>query len=255
MKILLTNDDGYRAPGILALFEELRESHEVILAAPDRERSAVGHSITLNDSLRIHRVPLEPGETGYAITGTPVDCVKLGLFRLFKEPPDLIVSGINAGSNTGVNINYSGTVGAAREGALNGIASMAVSIRRGEAMDFRGFSRFVASLTSKLCHQGLPHGTFLNINAPAIPMASVRGVRITRQASDNLSTRFERRTDPRDRSYYWYGRMDPMDHEGETDEGALSEDCISVTPIRCDMTDYTVMGSLGACDFPSPAAP
>jgi len=128
MKILLTNDDGYNAPGILALYETLSSRHQVMLIAPDREKSAISHGITLNEPMRIDKVTLNNSGKGYSITGTPADCVKLGLFKFYTSPPDLVISGINPGSNTGVNINYSGTVGAAREAALNGISSMAVSI-------------------------------------------------------------------------------------------------------------------------------
>ncbi|MFH1152709.1 MAG: 5'/3'-nucleotidase SurE [Pseudomonadota bacterium] len=244
MKILLTNDDGYQAPGILALYEELRSEHEIVLAAPDRERSAVGHSITLNESLRIATIPLNGKDKGYAISGTPADCVKLGLFKFFQEPPDLVISGINAGSNTGVNINYSGTVGAAREAALNGLLSMAVSIKRGEIMDFRGTSRLVSSMAAKLLQTGLPRGTFLNINVPDIPLDDVQGTRITRLSATNLSTQFERRKDPRNRTYYWYGRMDQVQVDRDTDEDALADNHISITPIHCDMTDYKTLVEL-----------
>ncbi|MBU8911753.1 MAG: 5'/3'-nucleotidase SurE, partial [Desulfobacterales bacterium] len=241
MKILLTNDDGYSAPGIQVLYETLRSYHEIILAAPDREKSAVGHGITLNEPIRIDKINLNGGGEGYAIAGTPADCVKLGLFKLCTTPPDLVISGINPGSNTGVNINYSGTVGAAREAALNGLLSMAVSIKRGKTIDFQGMSRFIGDLVDKVCDYGLPAGTFLNINAPDISLNEVRGVKITRQASNNLSKKFEKRIDPKDRSYYWYGSINQVDGEQDTDINALSKNYISITPIQCDITDYTAM--------------
>lgn len=248
MKILLTNDDGYNAPGIQALYKALRSDHEVILIAPDREKSAVGHGITLNTPIRISKINLN-SNFGYAIDGTPADCVKLGLFKFFKTLPDLVISGINPGTNTGVNINYSGTVGAAREAALNGLPSMAVSIKRGKSIDFQGMSEFIASLTYKIGDYNLPLGTFLNINAPDIPIKQTLGVKITRQASDNISTQFEKRLDPRNGTYYWYGNLNQVESESDTDVNAISQNYISITPIQCDNTDYKTMLTLDSLQF------
>ncbi len=252
MKILLTNDDGYNAPGILALYEALSAVNEVLLIAPDREKSAVSHGISLNQPMRINKITLDNGRKGYGITGTPADCVKLGLFELCpSQPPDLIISGINPGCNTGVDINYSGTVGAAREGALNRILSMAVSIRKtGNMMDLKGMSRFIAGLSEKVHDFGLPQGTFLNINAPDIPVNGVEGVRITRQAQDNLSKQFEKRVDPKNRFYYWYGDVNRVTGEIDTDIHALSQNYISITPIQCDITDYRTMEKLSSIQLP-----
>jgi len=237
MKILLTNDDGYNAPGILALYEILGSHHEVMLVAPDREKSAVGHGITLNEPMRVDRVNLNSGGEGYSVTGTPADCVKLGLFKFYTSPPDLVISGINPGSNTGVNLNYSGTAGAAREAALNGILGIAVSIfRKREVSDFNSMAQFIAQLINKIGDCNIPPGVFLNINSPDIPIDEACGVKITRQASYNLSKRFEKRVDPRSQSYYWYGGMDKIAGEGNTDVNALLENYISITPIQCDMT-------------------
>jgi len=246
MKILLTNDDGYNAPGILALYEALKSDHKVILIAPDREKSAVGHGITLNEPLRINKINVSGNSPGYAIAGTPADCVKLGLFEFFKTKPDLVISGINPGSNTGININYSGTVGAAREAALNGISSMAVSVKRGGTLDFKGMSGFIAGLVDKTCDYNLPPGTFLNINAPDIPINKTHGIRITRQAPDNLSTQFKKCLDPRNGTYYWYSNINQMASKPDTDVAALSQGYISITPIQCDITDYKAMSKLEA---------
>ncbi len=249
MKILITNDDGYRAPGILALYRALVRDHEVVLVAPDRERSAIGHGITLNQPLRYDRVDLNGGGSGYAVTGTPADCVKLGLFEFYDTPPDLVISGINAGSNTGINLNYSGTAGAAREAALNGLTALAVSIQYGEIMDFAGMADYVGSTVEKVIAQGLPKGVFLNINGPCIPVKEARGVRITRQADNNLSTDFNRQEDPRGKSYFWYGNMVPVRPEDDTDNDALLEKYISITPIQCDTTAYPVMAELQQFGF------
>ncbi|OGR27764.1 MAG: 5'/3'-nucleotidase SurE [Desulfobacterales bacterium RIFOXYA12_FULL_46_15] len=253
MKILLTNDDGYNAPGILALYEALSAAaHEVLLIAPDREKSAVSHGISLNQPMRINAITLNNGRPGYGITGTPADCVKLGLFELCPlQPPDLIISGINPGCNTGVDINYSGTVGAAREGALNQISSIAVSIRRSDKfMDFQGMSRFITGLSEKIHNFDLPDGTFLNINAPDIPINGIQGVRITRQAQDNISKQFEKRVDPKNRFYYWYGDASRIMGEIDTDVHALSQNYISITPIQCDNTDYKTMEKLSSVQLP-----
>ena len=251
MKILLTNDDGYDAPGILALYETLRSHHEVMLVAPDREKSAVGHGITLNEPMRIDRVILNSGGEGYSITGTPVDCVKLGLYKFYTSPPDLVISGINPGSNTGVNINYSGTAGAAREAALNGILGIAVSIfKKREVSEFIGMAQFIAQLINKITECNIPPGVFLNINSPDIPIDEARGVKITRQASDNLSKQFEKRVDPRHQSYYWYGGIGRVTGEGNTDVNALLKNYISITPVQCDMTYYKTLEELESLQLP-----
>jgi 5'-nucleotidase len=245
MKILLTNDDGYNAPGILALYEILKLSHEVMLVAPDREKSAISHGITLNEPMRINKVNLSNGEKGYSITGTPADCIKLGLYKFYKSPPDLVISGINPGSNAGVNINYSGTIGAAREAALNGISSIAVSIiKKGKISNFLDIAQFISQIANKIHDYKLPAGTFLNINAPDIPIDEVKGIKITRQSSDNVSKQFEKRVDPRNKSYYWYGGVTSKKSENNTDVNALWENYISITPIQCDMTDYKILTKL-----------
>jgi 5'-nucleotidase len=246
MKILLTNDDGYNAPGILALDEALSPVHEVLIVAPDQDKSAVSHSISLNKPLRIEKVKLHNGREAYSLPGTPVDCIKLGLFEFFPKAPDLIISGINPGTNTGVNINYSGTVGAAREGAINKITSIAVSVKKtGKTMDFKGIARFIANFVEKIQDIDLPFGTFININTPDIPITESTPVRITRQDQNNVSEGFEKRFDPRKRSYYWYGDINRKDSEEDTDNHALAVNAISVTPIKCDSTDYEVIKRIG----------
>lgn len=245
MKILLTNDDGYGSPGIQALYDILSVDHEVLLVAPDGERSAIGHGITLNEPLRMNPVNLNGIGKGYAVSGTPVDCVKLSLFKFYQSPPDLVISGINPGANTGINLNYSGTVGAAREAALNNILSMAVSIQQGDTMDFYGMAKFVNRLTVKVIKNGLPSGSFLNINAPDIPIQDTKGIKITRQASNNLSKVFEHRTDPKNNAYFWYGKVDSSGSDPDTDTFAVSDNYISITPVQCDATDYNTMLELG----------
>lgn len=251
MNILLTNDDGYDAPGILALFEALKSGHNVTLIAPDREKSAVGHGITLNEPLRIQPVRTKTEDKVYAISGTPADCIKLGLFEICGTRPDLVISGINPGSNTGVNINYSGTVAAAREAAFNGITSLAVSIYRSKKrLDFNGIAKIAVEVAERIPECKLPLGTFLNMNAPSIPVDQIKGIRITRQASDNISRNFNKKTDPRQKHYYWYSHVDGFESEEGTDVTALSEQYISITPIRCDMTDYETAKKLNNLHLP-----
>jgi 5'-nucleotidase len=255
MKIFLTNDDGFQAPGIQALYRELCRSHEVVMVAPDREKSAVSHGITLHHPVRLHMIAGgdDNGSHGsggsiggriYAVDGTPADCVKLGLAECFSTPPDLLISGINPGSNLGVDINYSGTVAAAREGTLNGIPSLAVSMMAGPVMDYDNLSRFISSLADTLSERGLPQGTFLNINAPDTVFAEIRGVKITCQAFDNLSRCFEKRKDPKERCYFWYGTQHPVPGTPDTDVHAVSKNYLSITPIRCDLTDYRAMAEM-----------
>lgn len=244
MKILLTNDDGYSSQGIQALYNTLCMKHEVKLVAPEGERSAIGHGITLNEPIRINPVKLNGKGSGYAVSGTPVDCVKLGLFQLYNSAPDLVISGINPGSNAGINLNYSGTVGAAREAALNNIMSLAVSVQQGDIMDFDGIAGFINRFVEKVMIEGFPTGTFLNINVPDIPIQETKGIKITRQASNNLSKEFETRTDAKNNTCFWYARVPSCDSEPDTDIHALTQKYISITPVRCDVTDYTVLSEL-----------
>ena len=244
MRILLTNDDGFQAPGIQALYERFQREHEVMLVAPQGERSAVGHGITINEPLRMHQVADHGISCMYAVSGRPADCVKLSLFEIYDTPPDLVISGINAGSNTGVNIHYSGTAGAAREAALNGIPAMAVSIQMGSEMDFHGMAALTETLARTLPFSRLGKGVFVNVNAPSGEIHRTAGIKMTRQAMENISTRFEKREDPRGRSYFWYGNMLPESPDETTDDAAVNAGFISVTPLRCDITDYEMMDTL-----------
>jgi 5'-nucleotidase len=245
MKILLTNDDGIYAEGLWALYDHLSEMHTVTIVAPDRERSAVGHGITLHEPLRAETVTVNGHGAGIAVNGTPADCVKLAVKELLETPPDMVVSGINPGANIGVNLNYSGTVSAAKEAALYGIPAVAASVHGRSGRHYIEASRFIGGLVAKVMQQGLPSGTFLNVNLPDLPLREMAGVRISRQALSILSETFEKRKDPRDQLYFWQGcdRLTALDSP-ETDSGALRDNFISITPIKCDMTDYGMMESL-----------
>ena len=247
MQILITNDDGIFAPGIQALYHALRADHQVTVIAPDRERSAVGHAITLHEPLRASRVALNAHDSGYAINGTPADCVKLGLCEMLATPPDLVISGINPGANVGVNVNYSGTVAAAKEAALFGLPALAASVHSREGVHFEDAARCVKALAETVHHQGLPRGTFLNVNIPDIPFADVAGIRISRQGNGVFPDAFEKRTDPRNRTYYWQGGdQQVFDPDPDIDGPALAANYVSITPIKCDMTDYQALDQLQA---------
>ena len=244
MKILLTNDDGIYAEGLWALSRRFGDKHEVTVVAPERERSAVGHGITLHAPLRSTRIWVNGG-LGYAVTGTPVDCIKLGLLEILDSMPHMVISGINPGANVGVNINYSGTVSAAKEAALYGIPAIAVSIMGHQVEHYADAARFVEILAENVFDKGLPAGTFLNVNLPDIPLGKVAGVRISRQSTTFFSEYVEKRIDPRNRTYYWHGcDYLPDDRDLNFDESALCQNFISITPIKCDMTDYSIIEDL-----------
>ncbi|MDX9818672.1 MAG: 5'/3'-nucleotidase SurE, partial [Desulfococcus multivorans] len=187
MKVFLTNDDGIHAPGLWALYRQFVQDHAVSVVAPDRERSAVAHGITLHTPLRAARMKLNGGWEGYGIDGKPADCIKLGLTALLKEKPDVVVAGINPGANVGISINYSGTVAAAREAALFGLPAIAISINGYEIEDYGETAAFAEKLARRIVEAPLPFGTILNVNVPNIPMSRIRGVKITRQGIDRLS--------------------------------------------------------------------
>lgn len=244
MNILITNDDGYQAKGIQTLYQEMKKEHNVLMVAPAGERSAIGHGITLNSPIRVSPVTLEDQSSGYAVSGTPVDCVKFALFEFFNQPPDLVLSGINPGSNTGININYSGTTAAAREASLNGIPALAVSIMQGEIMDFTGMAQLVSKLVKQIQLDLFKNQTFLNLNAPAVKIDINPEITITRQAPDNLSTKFLKRTDPKGNDYFWYARAMADTEFEDTDVAVIEKGKISISPIRCDATDHVILPEL-----------
>lgn len=245
MNILLTNDDGIHAAGLWALYAELSANHDVSVVAPDRERSAVSHSITLHEPLRLKKIKVNGGyggHGGHAVNGTPADCVKLGILEILDKKPDIVISGINCGANVGVNINYSGTVAAAREASLFGCQSVAVSIMGTEEKHYETAASFIRSVIGKIFENGLPFGTMLNVNVPDLPESEIAGVRTGRQSIRPLSEYVEKRTDPRNRVYFWQGAdMQSFDPDSDVDGAALYRNCISITPLKCDMTDYESM--------------
>jgi 5'/3'-nucleotidase len=252
VRILITNDDGVHAEGLMSLKRALEPVAEVTVVAPDRPRSACGHSITLHKPLRLSEVRLADGARGWASNGTPSDCVTLAVLDVMKDaPPDLIFSGINQGPNLGWDLTYSGTVSAAMEGAIAGIQSVAISVawrfRRvieeeegpPPPIDFTPAAAYAVELARFLETHPLPDHVLLNVNVPHVPP---KGVRITRQGVRRYPGKLEKRMDPMGRAYYWLGGDDPVDvHDEGTDVKAIAEECISVTPVQLDLTDYRLV--------------
>ncbi len=238
-KILLTNDDGINAPGLFALYESIRTMGDVTVVAPDTEMSAVGHAITLTDPLRVEKINKRGEFFGYAVSGTPADCVKIAVWALLDEKPDLIISGINLGNNTGISIIYSGTVSAATEGTILEIPSFAISLVAYRNPDFRYAAKFAKKMATIVLEKGLPVGTLLNVNVPNVKEEEIKGVLVTRQGKAVYREHFDKRTDPWGRSYYWMaGEKVELEEEEFVDDSALKNNQISITPIQFDLTDY-----------------
>lgn len=248
--ILVSNDDGIDAPGIEALVKELRKIGDVTVVAPDKQRSAVGHAITMNYPLRVTRFFKDRKFFGYAVEGTPADCVKLAIASLLPVRPDILVSGVNHGSNTAINVIYSGTVSAATEGTVLGIPSIAVSLTTHGAADFREAAKFARKLAVVTLKKGLPEATLLNVNVPAAKAKDIRGVMLTRQGKTRWVETFDVRLDPNEKEYYWLkGKLEIMDHAADTDEIAVRNNFISITPIHYDLTDYETLEELRRAKF------
>ena len=262
MRLLLTNDDGVSAPGLAALYQAVRDLGDVTVVAPDVERSAVGHAITLSDPLRVREYQGPGGMDAYAVNGTPADCVKIAVGAILASPVDVVLSGINAGANVGTNVLYSGTVSAATEAAMLGIPAAALSLTAGRPADFSPAASFARELALKIHRRGLPAGVSLNVNVPPLPLEKIRGVAITRQGRLRVDEWFDRRTDPRGNLYYWMAGAEEVDVSpkgSDHDDAALGEGFISVTPIHFDLTDTATLKDLetwglgGEGNFPPPA--
>ncbi len=242
IKILVTNDDGIHAPGIRALADALRKVGVVAVVAPDRERSAVGHALTLHHPLRATRV----GPDIFAVDGTPTDCVCLGIHNLISFKPDVVVSGINRGANMGDDVTYSGTVSAAMEATLMGIPAFAVSLcAEGEGEHYDVAAGFAARLAGEVFSRGLPADTFLNVNVPDREEKDLLPPIITSQGRRRYEGGIVDKVDPRGRKYYWIagGELTFRDLPG-TDYHAVCRGHISVTPLHLDLTNYNAFQSL-----------
>jgi len=250
MKLLLSNDDGIYAEGLGALHRRLSGTCSTVVVAPDQECSAISHAITLEIPIRSHKISLNNGDKAYAVSGTPADCIKLAIVELLEERPDLMISGINPGANTGVHINYSGTLAAAREAVFYGIPAIAVSIMGKTPGYYDQAAQFVEDLAKKVMANGLPEGTFLNVNIPDLPLERIRGVRISNQNLALPCEKMEKRFDPRKRPYYWHGvAAQASGGDSGSDVAVIAKDYISITPIKCDMTDYQSIQMLKLWDI------
>ena len=245
IRILISNDDGIYAPGIYALYKELKKIGDVFVVAPDNEKSAVGHAITLSSPLRVFPFKRNGKFFGYAVNGTPADCVKIAHWALLKDQPvDLLVSGINHGSNTGINVIYSGTASAATEGTILRIPSFAISVATYDPVDFTVAARFARRLARLLLKKGLPPETFLNVNVPPVSASDITGVDITRQGKAVFAEDFDRRIAPTWRIYYLLtGKKIPLDRECcvPVDQVILPYET-SITPIHYRMLNYNFLG-------------
>jgi 5'-nucleotidase len=242
LKILVTNDDGIQSQGIIVLAKALQDVGDVVVIAPDREKSATAHSLTLHRPLRVEKIR----KNVYAVDGTPADCVHLAVNGILSEGPQLVVSGINKGPNLGNDITYSGTVSAAFEGTLLGIPSFAISLASRSHFKFRPAARFAARVARHLMKKGLPRDTFLNINVPNLDEKEIRSYKITRQGRYHVhGNQAVEKVDPRGRKYYWIGGGTMVfDQRGETDHEAVSEGFISITPLHIDLTSHASIQEL-----------
>lgn len=247
--VLITNDDGITAPGIYALYNAIKEVADVVVVAPDRERSAAGHSITIANPLRVEKFDKNGDFFGYAINGTPADCVKIAYFALLDRKPDAVISGINFGSNTGINVIYSGTVSAATEASILEIPSFAVSLTTYENPHFATAANFAAKFLPFVLKNQLPYGVAINANVPNVPESKIKGVKITRQGMALYEDRYEMRKDPRNHVYYWLtGSKVNIENALDVDDGAVINNYISITPIHFDLTRYDLIEDLKKWD-------
>jgi len=250
MRFLVTNDDGIHAAGLEALAQSLGALGEVAIVAPDRERSATAHAITLREPLRVEAVRRNGAFYGHAVSGTPVDCVKLGISTLMPAPPDFVVAGINPGTNVGTNAIYSGTVSAAIEGAMYGVTSLAISIASLQTTDYTTAAAFAKKFVQRLVAHDCPKGMLFNVNLPDLPFDEVRGVKITRQGRMQFREEFHKRTDPQQRTYYWLGgELPDVEEDDDVDNTAVRQGYISVTPIHYDLTDHAALEKLRSWSF------
>ncbi len=252
MKILISNDDGILSNGIHALIEALSPCHDVYVVAPDRERSAAGHSLTLHTPLRVEEVdPKYGAKRCWMTTGTPSDCVKLAINAILseEEKPDLIISGINHGPNLGADILYSGTVSCAMEGAMMGFPSIATSLAslKSEYEDFMFAASFIAELLNRLETYKIPPKTILNVNIPGLEKDDISGIAITELGSRMFTDGYEKRIDPRGKVYYWMaGELITEPASAKTDIAAVRNNMISITPVTYEMTRRNIMDELEA---------
>jgi len=239
--ILITNDDGITAPGIRSLIKIMNTIGEVVVVAPDSPQSGMGHAITINSTLYCHKIKnVEGPQMEYSCSGTPADCVKLAVNELLDRKPDLCVSGINHGSNSSINVIYSGTISAAVEAGIEGIPAIGFSLLDFQwDADFNAIETFVKKITLEALEQGIPKNVVLNVNFPKLAQQDIKGIKICRQAKANWVEEFDKRTNPLGREYYWLtGTFINQDKGEDTDEWALENGYVSVVPVQFDLTAH-----------------
>lgn len=244
-KILITNDDGIYSSGIYALWEALSEIGDVNVVAPRDEKSAASHSITINNFLRVEYIKRDKFFSGWSINGTPADCAKIAIKQILKDKPDLLVSGINLGSNLGNNIMYSGTIAAATEGSILNVPSIAISLDSHNVKDWSGAKVVAKDISKYVLNNGLPKGTILNVNVPNCNPNKIKGIKITRQGNQYFEDQFEKRVDTSGREYFWIkGKIIDGDNSVKFDGKAVSMNYASVTPISFNFTDNSYIDEL-----------
>jgi len=245
--ILVTNDDGITAPGLRALIAVMAEIGDVLVVAPDKPQSAMGHAITMNSMLYLNKVSEENAQiTEYNCSGTPVDCVKMAISEILHRKPDLCVSGVNHGSNSSINVIYSGTMSAAVEAGIEGIPAIGFSLLDYDwNADFEQIKSFIRKITLETLEKGLPVGTILNVNFPKLKEKEIKGIKVCRQAKAFWMEKFDKRQTPQGKDYYWLtGEFINQDKGEDTDEWALENGYISVVPVQFDMTAHHAIQQL-----------
>ena len=245
--ILVTNDDGISAPGIRTLISAMNEIGDVVVVAPDSPQSAMGHAITINSTLYCNSIKIDDGpQIEYSCSGTPADCVKLGINEILDRKPDICVSGINHGSNSSINVIYSGTMSAAVEASVEGVPAIGFSLLDYNwNADFSQIREHVIKITKKAIKEGIPKGNALNVNFPKLKKEEIKGIKVCRQANAYWIEKFDKRTNPQGREYYWLtGEFINKDKGSDSDEWALENGYISIVPIKFDMTDHDNISKL-----------
>jgi 5'-nucleotidase len=244
--ILITNDDGVTAPGIMNLVEAVKDLGKIIVVAPDKPQSGMGHAITIGQPLRLHKVNVFGEIEAYACTGTPVDCVKLAVDKILHRKPDLCLSGINHGANHSINVIYSGTMSAAVEAAIESIPSAGFSLLDYNIeADFTGARKYTRMVVEKMLATKLDKHTVFNVNIPSVPVELLNGLKICKQAYAKYEEDFVERTDPNGRKYYWLtGEFVNFDKGKDTDVWALANNYVSVVPVQFDLTNYVLKTKL-----------
>ncbi len=250
--ILISNDDGITAPGIKALVETMKPLGDLVVIAPDSPQSGMGHAITITRPLRLHKSDVFGKDVlAFQCSGTPADCVKLALDKVVDRKPQLLVSGINHGSNASINVLYSGTMSAAVEGAIDGLNAIGFSLcDYSFEADFEASKAYVRKIAKNVLLHGLPKDTLLNVNVPNVQKKDIKGIKICRQARAKWVEEFDERRDPNGRKYFWLtGQFSLLDHDEKTDEWSLKNDYISVVPVQFDLTAYNALKTLESWDW------